>query len=389
MNEFDIVMKSRIIFSPGAAERVGAIARELNARRAMMVTDPGVQRVGLDGSVMESLQREHIETSVFREVEPNPTTKNVGDGLALAKEFSPDVMIALGGGSALDTGKAINLLRTRGGKIEDYRGASKGGSQLPPFIAIPTTAGTGSEVSPFILISDPVTHAKIVIRDIHMIPDVALLDPTLTISMPRQITVSTGVDALVHGIEAFVAKGSQPFSQAMALEAVDTIYSTLPSVTERPDDIEARGRMLIASNLAGMAFALSYLGLAHSMANPLTRVSGMAHGMAVGMVLPYVIRFNEPVARKEYASMTNRIFGRHSPSDPGEATLKLASSLRHFLASLGLPENLKAAGVPEDCLEEMAVEAIQQATARSNPREATLDDVKVLYRYAYDGAGFP
>jgi alcohol dehydrogenase class IV len=261
------------------------------------------------------------------------------------------------------------------------------GSELPPLIAIPTTAGTGSEVSPFILISDPVTHAKIVIRDIHMIPDVVLLDPMLTTSMPHHVMVSTGVDALAHGVEAFVAKGSQPFSQALALEAVQIIYTTLPRVIEQPDHLENRSKMLIASNLAGMAFSLSYLGLAHSMANPLTRVAGVAHGMAVGLMLPYVILFNEPVAHKDYARIASRIFGSQSPSDPKEATRKLVSSLKTFLAGLDFPENLKKAGVSKDSLKEMAEEAIRQATARSNPREAPLEDVKALYRYAYEGSG--
>jgi alcohol dehydrogenase len=389
MDKFDITIKSRVIFSPGASGGVGVIAREFNAHRVTIVVDPGIQKAGLDSLLVESLKREHIEISVFTRVDPNPTTQNVNDGVAFAKEFSPDVIIALGGGSSLDAGKAINMIRTRGGKITDYRGMVTGGSKLPPLIAVPTTAGTGSEVSPFILISDPVTHAKIVIRDIHMIPDVVLLDPMLTTSMPHHVTVSTGVDALAHGVEAFVAKGSQPFSQALALEAVQIIYTTLPRVIEQPDHLENRSKMLIASNLAGMAFSLSYLGLAHSMANPLTRVAGVAHGMAVGLMLPYVILFNEPVAHKDYARIASRIFGSQSPSDPKEATLKMASSLKRFLASLDFPENLKRAGVPEDRLEEMAEEAIRQATVRSNPREATLEDVKALYRCAYEGSGIP
>jgi len=387
MDKFDITIKSRVIFSPGASGGVGVIAREFNAHRVMIVVDPGIQKAGLDSLLVESLKREHIEISVFTRVDPNPTTQNVNDGVAFAKEFSPDVIIALGGGSSLDDGKAINMIRTRGGKITDYRGMLAEGSELPPLIAIPTTAGTGSEVSPFILISDPVTHAKIVIRDIHMIPDVVLLDPMLTTSMPHHVMVSTGVDALAHGVEAFVAKGSQPFSQALALEAVQIIYTTLPRVIEQPDHLENRSKMLIASNLAGMAFSLSYLGLAHSMANPLTRVAGVAHGMAVGLMLPYVILFNEPVAHKDYARIASRIFGSQSPSDPKEATRKLVSSLKTFLAGLDFPENLKKAGVSKGSLKEMAEEAIRQATARSNPREAPLEDVKALYRYAYEGSG--
>jgi alcohol dehydrogenase class IV len=388
MDEFDITMKSRVIFSLGASRRVGRIVREFDAHRAMIVTDPGIQKAGLDTLLVESLKREHIETSIFTQVEPNPTSQNVEDGLTMAREFYPDVIVALGGGSSLDAGKAVNMLRCRGGNIADYRGMLTGGSKLPPLIAIPTTAGTGSEVSPFILISDSVTHAKIVIRDIHMIPDVAILDPILTTSMPRKITIYTGVDALAHGIEAFVAKGSQPFSQALALEAIRIIYGTLPGVLERPENLDGRGQMLIASNLAGLAFTLSYLGLAHSLANPLIRVTGMAHGMAVGLTLPYVILFNEPVAHDDYARIAGLVLGGEAPSDPKEATLALASSLRKFLVRLNLPENLKRAGVPADRLAEMAEEAIRQATVRSNPREPNLEDLKALYGHAYEGTEF-
>jgi alcohol dehydrogenase class IV len=388
MDEFDITMKSRVIFSLGASGRVGRVAREFDAHRAMIVTDPGIQKAGLDTLLVESLKREHIETSIFTQVEPNPTSQNVEDGLTMAREFYPDIIVALGGGSSLDAAKAVNMLRCRGGKIADYGGMLTGGSKLPPLIAIPTTAGTGSEVSPFILISDSVTHAKIVIRDIHMIPDVAILDPILTTSMPRKITIYTGVDALAHGIEAFVAKGSQPFSQALALEAIRIIYGTLPGVLERPENLDGRGQMLIASNLAGLAFTLSYLGLAHSLANPLTRVTGMAHGMAVGLTLPYVIMFNEPVAHDDYARIAGLVLGGEAPSDPKEATLALASSLTKFLVRLNLPENLKRAGVPADCLAEMAEEALRQATVRSNPREANLEDLNALYRHAYEGPWF-
>lgn len=385
MKEFDVVMKSRVIFSPGSSERVGQIVRDWNVRRALVVTDPGIRKAGLDRGVYESLKREAMEIALFSDVEPNPTTENVDQGVQFARGFSPDLIVALGGGSSLDAGKAINVVFCRGGKITDYRGMSSSGKKLLPLIALPTTAGTGSEVSPFILISDAQSHGKIVTRDLHLIPDIALLDPVLTRSMPGWVTASTGVDALVHGIEAFVAKGSQPYSQSLALRAIETIYRTLPHVLERPDDLEGRGKMLVASNLAGMAFALSYLGLAHAMANPLTRVTGIAHGIAVGMVLPYVIRFNEPVAQNEYATIAIQILGNRCPSQPHEATLQMAFSLKRFITSLGLPDSLKAAGIPQDHLDEMAQEAFRQATVRSNPREATLEDLKMLYRDAYEG----
>lgn len=189
----------------------------------MIVTDQGIQKAGLDGPLLKSIKNEKLDISVFNKVEPNPTTKNIEDGLALAKEFHPDIIIALGGGSSIDAAKGINILHTRGGQITDYRGVVTGGSSLQPLIAVPTTAGTGSEATPFLPISDSVTHAKIVIRDVQAVPDIAVLDPNLTISLPRQATILTGVDALVHGFESFVAKGSQPHSQALGVEAIQII----------------------------------------------------------------------------------------------------------------------------------------------------------------------
>lgn len=386
MDYFDIAMKWRILFAPSASERVGQLAHAFNAKRVMIVTDRGIQKAGIESPLLRSLRKEKLDISVFNKVDPNPTTKNVEDGLVLAKEFRPDIIIALGGGSSIDAAKAINILHTRGGQIADYRGVVTEGSPLKPLIAVPTTAGTGSEVSPFLLISDSVTHAKIVIRDVQAVPDIAVLDPNLTISLPRQATILTGVDALVHGFESFVAKGSQHHSQALGVEAIQIINRTLPKVVEEPNDLEARSQMLVASNLSGMALALSYLGLAHSTANPLTRVAGIEHGLAVGMMLPYVIQFNEPVASNKYIRIVNQIFERGGPSKPKEATLNLASSVKRFLVNLGFPENLKRAGVSEESLPEMAVEALTQATVKSNPREASLEDIMAIYQCAFEGS---
>lgn len=386
MNQFDITMKWRVVFAPGASGRVGELVHGFNAQRVMVVTDQGIQKAGLEGPLLKSLRNEKLDIAVFNKVEPNPTTKNVEDGFAMAKEFRPDIIIALGGGSSIDAAKAINILHTRGGQITSYRGVVTEGSSLQPLIAIPTTAGTGSEVTPFLLISDSGTHAKIVIRDFQAIPDIAVLDPNFTISLPRQTTILTGVDALVHGFESFVAKGTQFYSQALAMEAIQIIYTALPKVVKEPEDLDARGRMLLASNLTGMALALSYLGLAHSTANPLTRVAGMEHGLAVGLMLPYVIQFNEPVASNKYVRIASRILERGGPSEPKEATLNLASSLKKFLINLGFPEDLKKAGVSEESLQEMAEEAFTQATVKSNPREASLEDIMGIYQSAFEGS---
>ena len=239
----------------------------------------------------------------------DPTIDNVEQGLAQAQEFEPQLLVALGGGSAMDCAKAINILFNRGGRLQDYAGSVPGGSALLPLVALPTSAGTGSEVSPFLLISDNESHAKMVIRDPKAIPKIAVLDPTLTRSLPPGATLYAGLDALVHGFESYVAVGSQPYTQALALQAVELIVDNLPRVMSEPSDLEARGSMLVAANMAGMAFSLSYLGLAHSLANALAKVAGVPHGMAVGMMLSRVIRFNQDAAKDEYCKLARHLLG--------------------------------------------------------------------------------
>jgi alcohol dehydrogenase len=384
MNPFDLSFHFRVISSPGASGKAGEVVRSCNARRVMVVMDPGIERAGLHARLFESLKRHQVEVSIFTEVQPNPTTLNVEAGVKRANEFSPDMIIALGGGSSIDTAKAVNMLRICGGKLTDYR-AGLPAAKLPPLMAIPTTAGTGAEVTPFILISDSATHAKIVLRGPQMIPRISILDATLTTTLPRQVTTDTGIDALVHSVEAIVAKGSPLFSQALGLESLGIIYRTLPLVIENPANLEGREKMLAASNMAGLAFAYSYLGLSHSLSNPLTRVAGMAHGMAVGMVLPYVILFNYPAAPSEYAAIAARILGNAAPADPKEAAGRLAAAMKEFLRVLGYPPSLREAGISRDRIPEMAEEAILQPSARANPREATLDEIKTLYYRAYEG----
>lgn len=385
MNDFDIMMNFRVFFGRGMARKIGEIVKRFKAEKVMVVTDPGILAAGLDSPVLQGLHSAGLETAVFHDVVPDPTTKNVEDGVELAKQFSPDVIIGLGGGSVIDAAKAINIVRTRGGRISEYRGVVNDGTDLPPLIAVPTTAGTGSEVSPFLLISDSITHAKIVVKDIKAAPDIAVLDPSLTVSLPRQVTVLTGVDALVHSVEAFVANGSQPYSQGLAMEAIRLIVQNLPEVAATPKDVFLRGNMLTASNLAGMAMSISYLGLAHSTANPLSRIAGMTHGLAVGMMIPYVVEFNKPAAKMDYLRIAKEVLAAECPASPDEATSKLAVRLRTFMTGLGLPETLEQAGVSRADLSELSREAISQATVKANPREPSLDDIMSIYEAAFEG----
>jgi len=274
MDTFDLQMNFRVVLKNQAQESTAELLGQMGAQRVLLVTDAGIQGAGLDRAYHQALTAKGIETAVFNEVEPNPTTANVEAGLAVAREFGPQAFLGIGGGSVLDCAKGINILLNRGGKMADYAGPQQGGAALLPLVAAPTTAGTGSEVSPFLLISDSETHAKIVCKDWQAIPKVAILDPSLSLTLPPMSTLFAGLDALVHGFESYVAKGSQPYTQALALKSIGLVHQNLPKVMAEPSGVEARGNMLIASNLAGMAFALSYLGLSHSLANALTKMKG-------------------------------------------------------------------------------------------------------------------
>ena len=344
MRPFDLGMNYRIIYSEQSAAVVSKLAAELVANRVLMVTDPGIQAIGLDRSILESLKKQGVSVSLFTRVEPNPTTENVDHGLAQAREFRPSVLVALGGGSAMDCAKAINIRLHRKGRLQDYATSVVGGSPLLPLVALPTTAGTGSEVTPFLLISDSETHAKIVIRDPQAIPKVAVLDPNFTLSLPAEATLYAGLDALVHCFESYVAIGSQPYTEALAVRAINLILHNLPRVMAEPTDLRARGKMLVAANLAGMAFSLSYLGLAHSFANALTKIGAVPHGKAVGMMLPWVIRFNHSVARINIMNSPRMRSGTSvpkSPTNPVKPWLILFSPSRSAWECL--PNSMKSA----------------------------------------------
>src|SRR5271157_1404942 len=382
MSPFDLSMNFRIVHTRQFANALSALVEELAADRVLMVTDPGIQALGLDQPLVEVLKKQGVALSVFSRVEPNPTTDNVEQGLAQAREFKPGLLVALGGGSAMDCAKAINILVNRGGRLQDYAGPVLGGSALLPLVALPTTAGTGSEVSPFLLISDSESHSKIVIRDPKAIPKVAVLDPTLTRSLPPEATLYAGLDALVHGFESYVALGSQPYSQALAMQAVELIVDNLPRVMNEPTDLEARGSMLVAANLAGMAFSLSYLGLAHSLANALAKVGGVPHGMAVGMMLSRVIRFNQGAAEDHYYKLARHVLGEECPSQAGAACESLANFVQSFGVSLGMPATLGEIGIKAEQIPVLVEEALRQATIKSNPRNPSTEELRILLQAA-------
>lgn len=389
MIPFDFQLRTRFVFGPGSFQRLGELAGELGARRALLVSDPGIVACGHAGRGLELLQRAGIDAQLFQEFSDNPSTDDVDRGLRFARRHEPELIIGLGGGSSMDCAKGINFLYTNGGQIKDYWGVGKALKAMLPMIAVPTTSGTGSEAQSFALISDAVTHAKMACGDKKASCRIAVLDPELTLTQPARVTALTGIDAISHAVESYVTKSRNDISMLYSREAWRRLARAFPRVLEHPDDLVARGEMQLGACLAGLAIENSMLGVAHSLANPLTAHYGIAHGQAVAVMLPQVVRYNRPQAAASYADLFDDLrLDAQITSERREAEDKatlLADHLQALTRSAGLATHLESLGVAEDALPMLADEAARQWTATFNPRDTNAGDLRQLYEAAFRG----
>jgi alcohol dehydrogenase len=383
MNPFDFQPRTRLVFGPGKIEALGELASEMGARRALVVSDPGVIAAGHTAKGVAALERAGIETHLFDGVHENPTTDDVAAGVKLAKRYDPEVLIGLGGGSSMDCAKGINFLFTNGGDVKDYWGVGKALKAMLPMIAVPTTAGTGSETQSFALISDSRTHVKMACGDKKASCRVALLDPELTVSQPPRITALTGIDALSHALETFVTSRRNPASLAFSREAWRLLAGNFAKVLQQPDDLDARGAMLLGASFAGMAIENSMLGAAHALANPLTTIFDVPHGQAVGVMLPHVIRFNAAEVEHQYHDLLHESQnGSPLPKLHGGVP-GLADFVSDMLHRAGLSTTLRPLGVDPIKLPQLASQAVKQWTASFNPRPVSEEDLLALYQQAF------
>ena len=368
-----------VVFGEGTLERLGELARELDGQRALLVTDPGLERAGHAERAIAALRREGVETQVFDGVRENPTTRHVEAGAEAAREVRPDLLIGLGGGSSMDCAKGINFLYTNGGRMEDYQGEGRASAPMLPSIGIPTTAGTGSEGQRFALISQAESHVKMACGDKKARFRTVILDPSLVSSMPREVAAVTGMDALSHALESYVTRRRNPISQLYAREAWRRIEASFERFLEDPADGEARASMLLGAHLGGAAIEASMLGAAHSCANPLTARFRITHGIAVGLMLPHVIRFNGAEVAELYADLAAaaRLNGSLPPAD------RLSRRVAELRRAAGLPERLRDCGVEEARIATLAEEAAEQWTARFNPRQVGREELQKLYEEAF------
>jgi alcohol dehydrogenase len=384
--EFDHQPRVRLVFGPGSALRTGELAREYGARHVLLVTDPGIVAAGHAGRIQGCLEAAGLQVSVFDKSDQNPTTGTIDRCLEIARPNKIDFIIGLGGGSALDTAKGCNFILTNGGRIHDYAGTGKARKPLLPMFAIPTTAGTGSECQSYALIADEKTHAKMACGDPKAAPKVAILDPELTLSQPRGVTACTGIDTITHAVESAVTRKRNALSLMYAHEAFMLSVASFPQVLESPRDINARSRMQLAAAFAGIAIENSMLGAAHSAANPLTAHYNVIHGIAVGVMLPHVIRFNaeDPDARRAYAELASAPELACVSEGEDYAVEKLIQHIETFLNLAQMPRSLAECGVRASDLGTLAAEAARQWTANFNPRPITERDFIALYRAALE-----
>lgn len=379
---FDFRPRTRIVYGAGALAHLGSIARELGARRALLVTDPGVRAAGHPARAAALLEEAGIALATFAEVREDPTTLDVERCLELARAHRPDLLVAVGGGSSIDTAKGASFLLTNGGSMEDYRGIATAKRPLLPLIAVPTTAGTGSEVQSFALIAREADHAKMACGDPSAAPRVALLDPDLTASAPRQVVACTGMDAIGHAVECAVTSARTPLSLLLAREAFRLAADAFPRVLSDLSDTDSRGAMLRAACFAGLAIEQSMLGVAHALANPLSAHFRIPHGQAVGLVLPAVVRFNaqdaETAALYRELALAAALCERHASAR--SAAEALAARLEHLLTEARLAPAPPQLHLDAPTLDTLAAEAAEQWTARFNPRPVDRPALRALYR---------
>jgi alcohol dehydrogenase len=380
---FDFRPRTRVIFGAGTVDRVGELARAIGTN-ALLVTDPGIVAAGHVERARRGLDAAGVGVTIFDRVRENPTTREVDECLVVARAVRPDLIIGLGGGSSMDTAKGCNFILTNGGRMQDYWGVGKATKPMLPLIAVPTTAGTGSECQSFALIADEETHHKMACGDPKAAPCVAILDPTLTVTQPRHVAACTGIDAVAHAVETAVTKRRNELSSLYSREAFRLTAGNLGYVFQEPDNIEARAAMQLGAAYAGTAIENSMLGAVHSAANPLTARFDIVHGQAVGIMLPHVVRFNaqQPEAAAIYAELA-RFAGLAARKDSAEQAVEaLIAQLESLLQAGQMPRSLSALNIPASQLPKLAEEAAEQWTAQFNPRPITASDFEAIYAAA-------
>ncbi|NOY93144.1 MAG: iron-containing alcohol dehydrogenase [Deltaproteobacteria bacterium] len=372
---------TRILFGPGAAQQLGSEAKRLGATHALLVSDPGVAGAGILEGVSESLEVAGLSVARYIDISGNPLEAEVLGATDAYRTSGADLVVGVGGGSALDVAKLVRVLATHPLPLAQYDDAKGGDAKItedvPPMIALPTTAGTGSEVGRSGVVTLQATNTKTVIFAPKLMPDVAILDPMLSVSLPPRATAATGFDALTHAIEAYCAKGHHPMADAIALTSIRLVVANIETAVHDGKDLKARGAMLEAAMMGATAFQKG-LGACHSLAHPLSAETGMHHGLANALCLPAVLDFNRQAVPERIATIA-KILGARG-DDVETLAFECSGAVKALRRKLGLPDGLGAEGLEEDALPKLAELAIADACHTLNPRECTAEDMLALFR---------
>ncbi|UCF73319.1 MAG: iron-containing alcohol dehydrogenase [Deltaproteobacteria bacterium] len=374
---------NKISIGTGAAKQVGIESKALGGKKALIVTDPGVVKAGLIDGIQESLESEKIRTGIFDRVIAEPPARVIDEGAQIAHEEGYDIIIGVGGGSSLDAAKGASIMATNKGRVLDYAGIDmipKGGL---PKILLPTTGGTGSEVTRVFVVTDEAENTKKVVYSNFNLADVAIIDPLLSISMPPAVTADTGIDALVHAIEAYVSVNATPFSDILAIESIGLIAENLPIAYAKGSSIEARYNMVLAANLAGLAFTSGGLGAVHGLAYVLGTEYHMSHGRSNAIMLPHVMDYNTIGNLEKYAQIA-RAMGEHIQGLCAyKAADKSIDAVKKLLEAVDISIRLPEYGIRKEDLPRLVQGGMKQARLFvPNPRDLTKEDVEKIYKMA-------
>jgi len=380
-NRFSFACPTKMEFGAGCLDKLPELIQKLGASKPMLVTDPGVKQAGLLEKV-EAVVNGKFPYSVFDRVSSDPSTDIIGEIYEQAKADNTDCLVAIGGGSSIDAAKGASCLLTNGGTLRQYGGVDKVPHKGLPLIAIPTTAGTGSEFTIFAVLSDLKDQIKFTISSYNIAPDIALCDPEMTATMPPKVTAATGMDALTHAVESYTSRIATPVTDILCLEAIRLLYRYLPVAVNNGSDMEARSNVMLAAALAGIVMNDAYLGLCHAIASPLGAHFHVPHGMANAVMLPYVMEYNYMASPEKFATMAE-VMGLPVGNGLYEDAKLAIEAVKNVVDMCHIPTTLREVGAKEEVLEQVAKDALLSIQLRFNCRSANEAQIYELVKKAY------
>lgn len=381
MEEFSFSVPQNIVAGKGTIKKLPEVAAKLGGKKAFIISGPHLNKIGAVAACEALLAEAGIQAAAFTDCEANPSVETVDKATDQFKESGADFIVAYGGGSPMDVAKAVGVLAKFGGSITEYEGAHKVPGDIVPLIAIPTTAGTGSEVTAFSVITDHSRQYKLTVFSYKLLPAYAILDADLITTVPAPTAAACGMDALIHALEAYISTAASSFSDAMAEKAMELIGGNIRRYVANRTDIEAAQAMLVGSLFAGIAFSFARLGNVHAMSHPVSAHFNVAHGVANAILLPTIVDYNALADHGKYRKIYNYIAQLPLGADEFESFM-LADEIRNLNDILGIPASLSEVGVKEDAIPAMAADAMKSGNIAVNPRSSKLEDIEMLYRKA-------